>query len=116
MKDCTCRCGGGTCDSPLPLRKRMARCVRRRSTWSEGEAPGEGYGAKRQRTTPHASDIAPKNRWGSFSAAPPQGGAELSCGAYANIDRATSERFRKGDYPIDATLDLHGMNREKKRI
>src|SRR5689334_15108320 len=33
----------------------------------------------------------------------------LSTGAYANIDRSTAERFRKGQYPIDATLDLHGM-------
>jgi DNA-nicking Smr family endonuclease len=39
--------------------------------------------------------------------------ADLSQGAYAGIDRSTAERFRKGDYPIDATLDLHGMTREK---
>jgi DNA-nicking Smr family endonuclease len=37
----------------------------------------------------------------------------LSQGLYAGIDRNTAERFRKGDYPINATLDLHGMNREK---
>ena len=34
-------------------------------------------------------------------------------GDYANIDRNTATRFRKGDYQIDATLDLHGMTREK---
>lgn len=37
----------------------------------------------------------------------------LSCGAYAGIDRNTADRFRKGEYPVDATLDLHGMTREK---
>jgi DNA-nicking Smr family endonuclease len=34
-------------------------------------------------------------------------------GHYANIDRNTAERFRKGKYPIDATLDLHGMTEVK---
>lgn len=33
-------------------------------------------------------------------------------GDYAGIDRNTAERFRKGDSPIDARLDLHGMTRE----
>jgi len=37
----------------------------------------------------------------------------LAIGAYAGIDRNTANRFRKGEYPIDATLDLHGMTREK---
>ena len=30
-------------------------------------------------------------------------------GQYAGIDKNTAARFRKGKYPIDATLDLHGM-------
>ena len=34
-------------------------------------------------------------------------------GNYAGIDRNTAERFRKGDAPIDARLDLHGMTSEK---
>lgn len=29
-------------------------------------------------------------------------------GQYDGIDRNTAERFRKGELPIDATLDLHG--------
>ncbi len=36
-----------------------------------------------------------------------------SLGDYSGIDRNTAERFRKGDAPIDATLDLHGMTSEK---
>lgn len=33
-------------------------------------------------------------------------------GDYAGIDRKTAENFRKGDAPIDARLDLHGMTQE----
>lgn len=36
----------------------------------------------------------------------------LAQGAYAGIDHHTAERFRKGKYPLDATLDLHGMTRD----
>ena len=42
-----------------------------------------------------------------------RGEAPLASGAYAGIDRNTAERFRKGEYPFDGTLDLHGMTREK---
>ncbi|MFW0777811.1 MAG: Smr/MutS family protein [Rickettsiales bacterium] len=34
-------------------------------------------------------------------------------GIYAGIDKNTAERFRKGKYPLDGTLDLHGMTSEK---
>jgi DNA-nicking Smr family endonuclease len=37
----------------------------------------------------------------------------LGQGVYAGIDRNTAERFRKGKNPIDATLDLHGLTRDK---
>jgi len=40
----------------------------------------------------------------------------LAPGHYANIDRNTADRFRKGKYPIDGTIDLHGMSREKAHI
>ena len=40
----------------------------------------------------------------------------LNPGAYANIDRNTAERFRKGKYEIDATLDLHGLSRDKAQM
>lgn len=38
---------------------------------------------------------------------------KLRKGDYADIDRNTATRFRKGDYPIDATLDLHGYSRDR---
>lgn len=40
----------------------------------------------------------------------------LTLGAYAGIDARTAERFRRGEYAFDATLDLHGMSREKAHI
>ncbi len=39
--------------------------------------------------------------------------SHLLISTYAGIDRNTAERFRKGQYPIDATLDLHGLSRDK---
>ena len=29
------------------------------------------------------------------------------------LDKASRDRLRRGQYPIDGTLDLHGMNRER---
>jgi DNA-nicking Smr family endonuclease len=40
----------------------------------------------------------------------------LSLGTYAGIDRNTANAFRKGKYPIDASLDLHGMSREQAHM
>lgn len=31
----------------------------------------------------------------------------------AGVDRATAERLRRGRYPIEATLDLHGMTQDE---
>src|SRR5438067_11059476 len=32
---------------------------------------------------------------------------------HAGIDRATAERLRRGRYPVDTVLDLHGMTQEE---
>ncbi len=40
----------------------------------------------------------------------------LSPGAYAGIDKNTARKFTRGEYPIDASLDLHGMTRERAHI
>lgn len=37
----------------------------------------------------------------------------IAQGDYAGIDRNTADRFRKGKFTLDATIDLHGMTREK---
>ena len=46
----------------------------------------------------------------------PSSDTPLTCGAYAGIDRNTADRFRKGELPLDGTIDLHGMTREKAHI
>lgn len=38
--------------------------------------------------------------------------APLDMGSYAGVDKNTREKFRKGEYPIDGRLDLHGDTRE----
>lgn len=42
-----------------------------------------------------------------------KGEQDFAIGQYAGIDGSTAERFRKGNYLIDATLDLHGMTRDR---
>lgn len=41
---------------------------------------------------------------------------EAGPGAPPNVDRNTALRFKKGDMPIEATLDLHGMTQESAHI
>ena len=38
---------------------------------------------------------------------------EVVLGEYADIDQRTATRFKRGQIPAEATLDLHGMNREQ---
>jgi DNA-nicking Smr family endonuclease len=42
--------------------------------------------------------------------------APLSMGSYAGVDKNTARRFSRGEYPIDASLDLHFMTREKAHV
>jgi len=46
-------------------------------------------------------------------AAPVVRNAEAGRGRVAGLDRRTAERLRKGQYPVEARLDLHGMNQEQ---
>jgi DNA-nicking Smr family endonuclease len=59
--------------------------------------------AKDPPPSPPDPKVAPKPK---SKAAPP---APLASGATAGIDRRTAERLRRGQLPIDARLDLHGM-------
>lgn len=42
--------------------------------------------------------------------AAPEPRASLSHGSLADLDRRTAQRLQRGRLPIEATLDLHGMN------
>lgn len=33
----------------------------------------------------------------------------LEAGSFANIDKKTAEKFKRGEFPIQRTLDLHGV-------
>ncbi|MDX1974656.1 MAG: Smr/MutS family protein [Rickettsiales bacterium] len=37
----------------------------------------------------------------------------LAQGSYDNMDRMTARKLKRGQYPVDAMLDLHGYNRER---
>ena len=43
----------------------------------------------------------------------PTSWTELEVGNTDNLDRNTAERFRKGAYPVEATLDLHGRTEKE---
>lgn len=45
--------------------------------------------------------------------APAKGAPQSTLGNRAGIDRATAERLKRGRYPVDAVLDLHGMTQEE---
>jgi len=42
--------------------------------------------------------------------------AALDHGVAVGIDTRTLERFRKGEMPVDATLDLHGMTQDAAHV
>ncbi len=46
---------------------------------------------------------------------PPQAAAETlpPLDRFAGVDRATAERVKRGRYPVEARLDLHGMTQEE---
>jgi DNA-nicking Smr family endonuclease len=45
--------------------------------------------------------------------APPRPLPDLALGSPAGLDRSTAERLKRGRYPIEARLDLHGMTQEQ---
>jgi len=86
-----------------------------------GGAPGDGAAAGSQSAARKAagskenSPRAPLPRGGPPTPPPaavrPPAPVELDHGAVIGLDRRKAERLRRGRLPIDATLDLHGMNR-----
>lgn len=74
---------------------------------SEGDEESESSAPKAQKPAPEikvrrTQYIAPPEKIQSTEPV-------RAAGEYAGIDRNTAEKFRKGNYAIDATLDLHGM-------
>jgi DNA-nicking Smr family endonuclease len=47
--------------------------------------------------------------------APPRPQPPPPLDRFAGVDRATAERLKRGRYPVEARLDLHGMTQERAR-
>lgn len=67
---------------------------------AKAEAPPAKKTAKKK-TAPAALRPVPVAR--------PKPPPEIAAGEYAGMDRRTADRFRRGQLPIEARLDLHGM-------
>ncbi|MFD1624705.1 Smr/MutS family protein [Azospirillum griseum] len=67
------------------------------------DAGGEEPVATRLAPPPTARAHSPAERPGRNALSP------LTMGSTANIDRRTSDRFRRGELPIEGRIDLHGM-------
>lgn len=68
--------------------------------------------AKKTRTpvNPPKNTVKAASKYPKNAPAAPARGPE---NPNAGIDRNTAERLRRGQLPVEARLDLHGMNREK---
>ena len=88
--------------SPSPLEREVSRAKRVTEGGTQHGAGGE-------------SPLRPAHRAGHL---PPKGGGKpsgpppLIPGALAGLDRRSGERLRRGQMPVEAKLDLHGMTQQ----
>jgi len=79
-----------------------------RGEGGEDHEPGEGEQKVKSKKPAVIMRRAP-----SPPPSPRRGEGALVLGKLDALDGSNAERFRKGEYPIDATLDLHGMTYTK---
>ena len=79
----------------LPRGKRPAQKARPEKPAAAQATPGQ--------TSPSARPAAPPPAARKTNTPPP-----LTAGAAADIDRRTAERLKRGQMPVEASLDLHG--------
>jgi DNA-nicking Smr family endonuclease len=84
-----------------PLRSRPANPPPPPPSPSPASGGGQGGGDGNEATEPRAKLTG--------AASPPHPPLDR----HAGIDRATAERVRRGRYPVEAILDLHGMTQEE---
>lgn len=102
-----------------PEEEELWRYVTRNDTplYPEEEAMFELDQLSQPQSTQPVDDMPNIRKWKpgmhdiTSDAVPPK--TTLKTGHYAGVDASTAERFRKGNYPIDGTLDLHGLNRHQ---
>ncbi len=87
-------------DSARPLRHKRARPARKESSAGATEKPAP-------------PPQPPRAAAGPARKPPPSPLPTLHPGAAPGVDRATALRLRRGEMPIDATLDLHGMTQKE---
>lgn len=68
---------------------------------------------KKEKASPLPAKLTPKKAIPKTVSMPPKPVATpvapLAAGNFDNIDKRTADKVRRGEYPIDATIDLHGM-------
>ncbi|MFC4352354.1 Smr/MutS family protein [Fodinicurvata halophila] len=95
---------------PLPGRARLKGSVAhpgqedRDNQASETSSSDETAGKAKMPSSLPPRKVAPKRS---------QSTPELSHGMMAGIDRRSAERMRRGKMPIEARLDLHGLDQQK---
>ncbi len=82
---------------------------KRRAAAPADDAASDASAASPARKTAARIKSAPVPK--QHTAKPPAPPA-LHPGQTAGVDRATAQRFKRGETPIEATLDLHGMTQE----
>ncbi|WP_416898076.1 MAG: Smr/MutS family protein [Minwuia sp.] len=93
---------------PLKSTEARLREEARKAALYEAEAPPE------KKPKPAAPARKPATRvLPTPDVAPVRTPPEDRRGRVAGLDRRTAERLRKGQYPVEARLDLHGMNQEQ---
>lgn len=96
-------------DETRPL-KHKRRPVASAADFTPDEIPANDKPAAKAKTKPRAV-VAPRPLPRPVAPA-----LEAGPGAAPNVDRNTALRFKKGDMPIEATLDLHGMTQESAHV
>ncbi len=89
--------------------RRLAPTAAQKPSESEA-ASGAASGADTPPASPPLPDLLALPKPPSATRAAPR---DLAVGRVVDVDKATAQRFRRGDLPIDARLDLHGMTQER---
>ncbi|NBX02866.1 MAG: DNA mismatch repair protein MutS [Alphaproteobacteria bacterium] len=104
------------CRRPSEIMKRILDEEEMR-LWQKAAEDAAPIAAKKRVLPPSPAKISVRPRiWNENVQFPSAHSHPVTLGAYAGIDRNTADKFRKGKYPIDAALDLHGMSREQAHM
>lgn len=92
----------------MPLRGRAVLPERNEEPTVAPPLPGPGHPARSSSDAGRMQAVR-----SNASAKPPEGPKFPPLDHFAGLDRASAERLKRGRYPIEARLDLHGMTQEE---